>query len=128
MFLNWQLRHSKKQVLPKVFIESYKERNTLKSSMYYCSSFAKQVGIEFSAKGNQKLLSFAQAVYFSYSFYTRPNMKGLKGRLIWLAEHLENWIERDREKKKLSKRKSGCSLFKNIVLIEDAKLSRDNEK
>ena len=37
--------------------------------------------------------------------------------------------ELDIEKeKKLSKRKSGCSLFKNIVLIVDAKLSRDNEE
>ena len=93
--------------------------------MYYCSSFAKQVGIEFSAKGNQKLLSFAQAVYFSYSFYTRPNMKGLKGRLIWLAEHLENWIER--EKKTLKKKVWMFSFQEYCFKIKDAKSSRDNE-
>ena len=71
------------------------------------SSFpAKQIGIEFSAKGNQNY-SLLQAVYFSYSFYTRPNMKGLKGRLIWLAEHLENW----KKKQTPRKEKSECSLF-----------------
>lgn len=86
------------------------------------SSSAKQIGIEFSAKGNQNY-SLLQAVYFSYSFYTRPNMKGLKGRLIWLAEHLENW----KKKQTLPKKLVWMFSLQECFLNSQAKLSRDND-